>query len=59
YRMISKKISHITHKRLTIPLSFLLFFLSTVAIIGFQNSAHSEDTGKTNSNWKGQIFCGR
>jgi hypothetical protein len=56
--MISKKISNIINKGLSIPLSFLLCFLSTVAIIGFQNSAYSEDTGKTNSNWKGQISCG-
>jgi hypothetical protein len=56
--MISKKFSTIINKVCFISLAFFLSFFSTIAIIGFQNSAYSEDTGKTNSNWKGQISCG-
>ena len=55
--MISKKFTTIINKLCFISLAFFLSFFSTLAIIGFQNSAYSEDTGKTNSNWKGQISC--
>ena len=55
--MISKKFSTIINKVCFISLVFFLSFFSTIAIIGFQNSAYSEDTGKTNSNWKGRISC--